>query len=92
MIIEFFFGTPIRRLGYNRFMRNVLIAVANSKNLSLIDNILIKLDSENELIRAMAVWALFCLSKPRFLYEKKKRLEKEEIFEVRQEWLNGEYN
>ena len=53
MIIEFFSGTPIRRLGYNRFMRNVLIAVANSKNLSLIDDILIKLDSENEL---MELW------------------------------------
>ena len=73
-------------------MRNVLIAVANSKNLNLIDNVLIKLDSGNELIRAMAVWALSCLSKPRFLLEKKKRLGKEEFYEVRQEWLNGECN
>ena len=30
--IIYFLGTPIRRLGYNRFMRNVLIAVANSKD------------------------------------------------------------
>ena len=41
-------------------MRNVLIAAANSKDLSLIDDVLKKLDSRNELIRAMAVWALFC--------------------------------
>ena len=86
----YFSGTPIRRLGYYRFMRNVLIAVANSKNLTLIDNVLEKLDNSNELIRAMAIWALFCLSKSRFLLEKKKRLDLEEIYEVRQEWLNGE--
>ena len=90
--IIYFIGTPIRRLGYNRFMRNVLIAVANSKDLSLIDYVLKKLDSRNELIRAMAVWALFCLNKSRFFLEKKKRLDLEEFYYVRQEWLNGEYN
>ncbi len=88
----YFSGTPIRRLGYNRFMRNVLIAVANSKNLSLINNVITKLDNKNELIRAMAIWALFCLNKSRFLLEKRKRLAKEEFHAVRQEWYNGEYN
>ena len=89
---SYFSGTPIRRLGYNRFMRNVLIAVANSKNSNLIDSVLIRLESKNELIRAMAVWALSCLSKSRFLLEKKNRLDSEELHEVRQEWVNGEYN
>ena len=88
----YFSGTPIRRLGYNRFMRNVLIAVANSKDLSLVDNVLKKLDSSNELIRAMAIWALFCLSKKKFLSEKKKTLDAEETYDVRQDWLNGELN
>ena len=37
-----------------------------------VDDVLKKLDSRNELIRAMAVWALFCLSKSRFSLEKKK--------------------
>ena len=90
--IIYFIGTPIRRLGYNRFMRNVLIAAANSRDLSLIYEVLKKLDSRNEFIRAMAVWALFCLSKSRFLSEKKKRLDTEEFYYVRQEWLNGECN
>ena len=90
--IIYFVGTPIKRLGYNRFMRNVLIAVANSKDTSLIEYVLQKLDSKNEFIRAMAVWALFCLSKPRFLLEKKKRLDAEEDYYVREEWLNGECN
>ena len=88
----YFVSTPIRRLGYNRFMRNVLIAAANSKDSSLIDDILQKLDYRNELIRAMAVWALFCLNKQRFLLEKKKRLDAENCYYVREEWLNGEYN
>ena len=88
----YFIGTPIRRLGYNRFMRNVLIAAANSKDLSLINEVLKKLDSRNELIRAMAVWALFCLSKSRFFLEKKKRFDTEDFYDVRQEWLNGECN
>ncbi len=88
----YFIGTPIRRLGFDRFMRNVLIAAANSKDLSLIDDVLKKLDSRNEFIRAMAVWALFCLSKSKFLLEKKKRLGTEESYNVRQEWLNGECN
>ena len=88
----YFSGTPIRRLGYNRFMRNVLIAVSNSKNTAFIASVLKKLDSSNELIRAMAIWALFCLSKSRFLFEKKKRFKKEDVYDVRQEWLNGERN
>ena len=90
--IIYFIGTPIRRLGYNRFMRNVLIAAANSRDISLLDYVLKKLDNRDELIRAMAVWALFCLSKTRFLLEKKKRLDEEKLYHVRQEWLNGEYN
>jgi hypothetical protein len=73
-------------------MRNVLIAAANSRDISLLDYVLKKLDNRDELIRAMAVWALFCLSKTRFLLEKKKRLDEEKLYHVRQEWLNGEYN
>ena len=88
----YFVGTPLRRLGFDRFMRNVLIATANSKDLSLIDDVFKKLDSSSEFIRAMAVWALFCLSKSKFMLEKKKRLDAEESYHVRQEWLNGECN
>ena len=57
-----------------------------------IDGVLKKLDSRNEFVKAMAVWALFCLSKSRFLWEKKKRLDSEDFYYVRQEWLNGECN
>ena len=86
----YFEGTPIRRLGYNRFMRNVLIAAANSKNPTLTNSVLRQLDSNSDIIRAMAVWALFCLSKSRFFIEKSKRFNSEQIFDVKQEWLSGE--
>ena len=86
----YFVGTPIRRLGYNRFMRNVLIAAANSKNSSLTNSVLRKLDSNSDIIRAMAVWALFCLSESRFFLEKSKRFNSEQIFDVKHEWLSGE--
>ena len=87
---RYFVGTPVRRLGYNRFMRNILIAAANSKNSSLVKSVLRYLDSNSDIIRAMAIWALFCLSKNRFFKEKSKRFNVEQIFEVKQEWFNGE--
>ena len=40
----------------------------------------------------MAIWALFCLSKKKFLSEKNESLDAEETYDVRQEWLNGELN
>ncbi|MAJ24302.1 MAG: tRNA epoxyqueuosine(34) reductase QueG [Rickettsiales bacterium] len=86
----YFAGTPIRRLGYFRFMRNVLIAVANSNDNSLINEVLKKLDSENTLIRAMAIWAIFCLDESQFYVERNKRLKYEKDQKVRDEWLNGE--
>ena len=36
-----FSGTPVRRLGYNRFLRNILIAIGNSGDSSLIDLLLV---------------------------------------------------
>ena len=55
---EMFKGTPVRRAGYERFMRNVIIAAGNSKNSHYI-NILKKfVHSEYELIAAHAIGAL----------------------------------
>ncbi len=87
---NYFAGTPLRRLGYYRFMRNILIAIANSKQQNLTNDILKKLDCENELIRAMAIWAIFCLDKDQFFIEKGKRFKYEKNINVKQEWLGGE--
>ena len=87
---NFFTGTALRRLGYSRFMRNVLIAVANSNDLSLLNGVKKKLNDHNELIQSMAVWALFCLDKKEFLYEKERNLKKTNSVLVIQEWNNRE--
>ena len=83
---EIFAGTPIRRLGYERFIRNALIAAGNSKEKALIENIIKKLDHESALIRCMAVWALYKLSTKDFLQERQKRLSEEKDINVQNEW------
>ena len=73
-----FAGTPIRRLGYSRFLRNTLIAIGNSRDKSLIGPTIKRLDHSSVLVRGMAVWALFKLSNSNFIEEKEKRLQEEE--------------
>ena len=86
---KMFSGTPVRRLGYNRFLRNILIAIGNSGDSSLIDYTVSKLEHSNSLVRSMAIWALSKLSKDRFQFEKKARLHKEKDFYAREEWEEG---
>ena len=73
-----FAGSPIRRLGYNRFLRNILIAIGNSEDDTLIDCIIKKLDHKCSLVRSMAVWALSKLSKESFELEKNKTLQRKD--------------
>ena len=87
---DFFQGTPLRRLGYNRFMRNILISVANSNEKKFLKHVKNKLNSKSDMIRAMAVWALYCLDKESFYYEKEKRFSYEKSQYVRHEWLQGD--
>lgn len=53
-----FAGTPVKRTGRDRFLRNVLIAIGNSGLIELIDSALPHLADPSPLVRAMAVWAL----------------------------------
>jgi epoxyqueuosine reductase len=58
-----FVGNPVKRIGFSRFMRNVLIAVgnsgdANSGDEALAELVAAKLTDASPLPRAMAVWAL----------------------------------
>jgi epoxyqueuosine reductase len=55
---ELFRGSPIKRIGRDRFVRNVLIAIGNSKDHSLATEAERLLDDPSPLVRAMAVWAL----------------------------------
>lgn len=53
-----FASTPVRRAGYERFLRNVLVAAGNSADMGLVDVIMPHLDHASGLVRGMAVWAL----------------------------------
>jgi len=53
-----FAGSPIKRTGRDRFLRNVLIAIGNSGDAALLDKVEARLSDPTPLVRAMAVWAL----------------------------------
>ena len=55
---ERFAGTPVKRTGRDRVVRNALIAAGNSGDSSLIPLVEGLLDDASPLVRAMAVWAL----------------------------------
>jgi len=55
---QLFARTPVRRAGYERFLRNVLIAAGNSGDADLMPLVTPFLDHSSALLRAMAIWAL----------------------------------
>ena len=59
---KFFAGSPVRRAGHVRFLRNVLVATGNSGDRALVPLVVKHLHHDNPLVRGMAVWALSKLS------------------------------
>lgn len=55
---EVFTASPVKRIGRARFVRNVLIAVGNSRDEALIPVVLERLDDGEALVRGAAIWAL----------------------------------
>jgi len=53
-----FSGSPIKRIGIARFLRNVLIAVGNSGDRTLLTAVNAHLRATHPLVRGAAVWAL----------------------------------
>jgi len=54
----FFAGSPIKRIGRDRFIRNVLIATGNSGDAALAIPVRGLLDDASPLVRGAAIWAL----------------------------------
>ncbi len=54
----FFSGSPVKRIGRDRFVRNVLIAAGNSGDKVLIGPCRLLSDDPSPVVRGMAVWAL----------------------------------
>ena len=64
---QLFAGSPVKRLGRNRFIRNVLIAIGNSGNKAYVAAASALLDDASPLVRAMAVWAVAQLMPPEYI-------------------------
>lgn len=55
---SFFSGSPVKRIGRDRFIRNVLIAAGNSGDPQFIAQCQLLADDASPTVRGMAVWAL----------------------------------
>ena len=85
-----FSGSPIKRIGRNRFIRNVLIAMGNSAESDLIGEIRPHLGDPDPMVRAAAVWALSRLAEPAaFANEAEKHTGGENDACVAEEWAAG---
>lgn len=82
-----FAGTPIKRTGRDRFVRNVLIAIGNSGLHRFVPLIEARLDDTAPLVRGMAIWALARLASPAAVRDAAAhRRDREPDAEVRAEW------
>jgi epoxyqueuosine reductase len=82
-----FAGSPIKRIGRGRFLRNVLIAIGNSAESDLVPTAIGLLDDQDALVRGAAVWAVARLAPPGRLSElADARLLKETSSDVQAEW------
>ena len=85
-----FQGTPVKRAGRDRFLRNVLIAAGNSGDGQLAPLVEKSLSDPSEFVRAMAVWALARLaSAAQFAHCRDKFAEREKDVYVKAEWQRG---
>lgn len=82
-----FSGSPIKRIGRDRFIRNVMIAVGNSKDQRLKPVALNNIEDENPIVRGASVWALSRLEeRDAFTNIRMKALDSETDKTVRDEW------
>ena len=84
---KLFSKSPVKRIGRDRFMRNVLIAIGNSKDEALAVQAERLLQDDSPLVRGAAVWALSQLiDSEEFSKRAAAALNQEADETVRQEW------
>lgn len=81
-----FTKSPVKRIGRNRFIRNVLHAAGNSGDDALVPLVEQLVDDEDMVVRGTAIWALKALAPARFAALKKEKLPTEPEAAVRSEW------
>ena len=86
----FFSGSPVKRIGHARFLRNALIAIGNGGDASLLPLVVQRLNHESPLVRAMAVWAAAQLCDDvSFKALAQMHASSETDLDVRAEWARG---
>lgn len=83
---QIFSGSPIKRSGRRRIVRNAAIAAGNSGKGALVPYILALLDDAEPQVRGAAIWALARLDAGRAMSEAVKRADAETDASVRAEW------
>jgi epoxyqueuosine reductase len=81
-----FSGSPIKRIGLARFLRNVLIAIGNSGNPDLAEAVERRLSHDDPGVRGAAIWAIRRLDPHRAGQLALAYLPKESDRSVRTEW------
>jgi epoxyqueuosine reductase len=82
-----FSGSPVKRIGRDRFLRNVLIACGNSGEPALINAIEPHLSDPSPLVRGAAIWALGeLMDADRFAALRMHRARQENDADVLTEW------
>jgi epoxyqueuosine reductase len=82
-----FAGSPVKRIGHARFLRNVLIAIGNSGEVALIPHVIARMTHDSPLVRGMAAWAAGqLLSRTDFAALAAQHLMQEPDQSVRDEW------
>lgn len=82
-----FTKSPVKRIGRERFLRNVLIAIGNSGDVTLAEEARRLLDDASPLVRGAAVWALRQLMPDEeFAAIKASAMANERDESVREEW------
>ncbi|MET0270767.1 MAG: tRNA epoxyqueuosine(34) reductase QueG [Sphingomonas sp.] len=86
---QIFAGSPIKRIGRDRMVRNALIAAGNGGRTNVLPRIMMLLDDPAPVVRGAAAWALGRLDGAAFRAERARRAAAEDDADVRLEWEAG---
>jgi epoxyqueuosine reductase len=84
---QVFAGSPVKRIGRDKMIRNALIAAGNSGDRTLTALVAPLLDDPNPIVRGAAIWALTRLDPHRASIERTRRTAAEADDAVLAEWL-----
>ncbi|RCL00736.1 MAG: epoxyqueuosine reductase [Candidatus Tokpelaia sp. JSC189] len=84
---QLFSSSPVKRIGRDRFIRNVLVAAGNSDDKTLSPHIKPHLSDPSSLVRGMAIWALAQLLPTQEFAILRQQLASQEINDnIKREW------